>query len=147
MPSSPPHPPLPLAIPPPLFTSAGHVCRFFGYSLSYTALYIPMAILRLPTCTSSFYFFKGFYYFIFRERRREGEREGEKHQCVVASHAPDWGLACNQGMCQSRQGIKPGTLWSAGQHSYPLSHTSQTPFWCTGMTLQPTEPPGQGDIH
>ena len=23
---------------------------------------------------------------IFRERGREGEREGEKHQCVVASH-------------------------------------------------------------
>ena len=24
--------------------------------------------------------------FTFRERGREGEREGEKHQCVVASH-------------------------------------------------------------
>ena len=31
-------------------------------------------------------FFKRFYLFIFRERGREGEREGEKHQCVVASH-------------------------------------------------------------
>ena len=30
-------------------------------------------------------FFKRFYLFIFRERRKEGEREGEKHQCVVAS--------------------------------------------------------------
>ena len=40
--------------------------------------------------------FKG--YFIFRERGREGEREGEKHQCVVASHvAPRGDLACNPG--------------------------------------------------
>ena len=29
-----------------------------------------------------------------------GEREGEKHQCVVASHKPPTGdLACNPGMC------------------------------------------------
>ena len=45
-------------------------------------------------------FFLRFYFFIFRERRREGEREGEKHPCVVASHAPPAGdLACNPGMC------------------------------------------------
>ena len=31
---------------------------------------------------------------------REGEREGEKHPCVVASHTPSTGdLACNPGMC------------------------------------------------
>ena len=30
-------------------------------------------------------FFKRFYLFIFREKGREGEREGEKHQCVVGS--------------------------------------------------------------
>ena len=36
--------------------------------------------------------------FIFREGK--GEREGEKHQCVVASCMPPTGdLACNQGMC------------------------------------------------
>ena len=30
----------------------------------------------------------------------EGEREGEKHQCVVASGAaPTGDLACNPGMC------------------------------------------------
>ena len=45
--------------------------------------------------------FKGFIYlFIFRERGREGGREGEKHQCVVASHTPPTGdLARNPGMC------------------------------------------------
>ena len=36
-------------------------------------------------------FLKRFYLFIFRERRREGEREGEKHQCVVAFHTPSTG--------------------------------------------------------
>ena len=43
-------------------------------------------------------FFKDF--FIFRERGREVEREGEKHQCVVASNMPHTGdLAGNPGMC------------------------------------------------
>ena len=47
-------------------------------------------------------FFYGFlfYFFIFRQRGREGEKEGEKHQCVVASHVPPTGdLACKPGMC------------------------------------------------
>ena len=44
-------------------------------------------------------FFK-FYLFTFREKGREGEEEGEKHQCVVASHVPLTGdLARNPGMC------------------------------------------------
>ena len=43
--------------------------------------------------------FKRFIYlFIFREG--EGEKEGEKHQCVVASHAPpSENLPRNPGMC------------------------------------------------
>ena len=41
-----------------------------------------------------------FYLFIFRERGREGERKGEKHQCVVASCVlPTGDLARNPGMC------------------------------------------------
>ena len=45
-------------------------------------------------------FFKRFYLVIFREKGREGVREGEKHQCVVASHvAPTGYLARNPGMC------------------------------------------------
>ena len=43
---------LPQAIPPLLFTSMGHAYKFFGYSISYTVLYIPMASLYLPNCTS-----------------------------------------------------------------------------------------------
>ena len=45
-------------------------------------------------------FFKKIFIYFFRERGREGEREGEKHQCVVASREPPTGdLACNPGMC------------------------------------------------
>ena len=44
-----------------------------------------------------------YYYFIFKaflERGREGEREGGKHQCVVASRKPPTGdLTYNPGMC------------------------------------------------
>ena len=45
-------------------------------------------------------FFLRFYLFTFRQKERVGEREGEKHQCVVASHeSPTGDLACNPGMC------------------------------------------------
>ena len=38
-------------------------------------------------------------FYLFLERGREGEREGEKHPCVVASCAPPTGhLAHNPGM-------------------------------------------------
>ena len=37
---------------------------------------------------------------LFLERGKEGEREGDKQQCVVASPVPPTGdLACNLGMC------------------------------------------------
>ena len=40
------------------------------------------------------------YLFIFKDRGREGEREGKKHHRVVASHMPPTGdLARNPGMC------------------------------------------------
>ena len=44
-----------------------------------------------------FYLFIRFYLFAFRESSREGESEGEKHECVrdtvigCLSHAPYWG--------------------------------------------------------
>ena len=45
-------------------------------------------------------YFLIFYFFIFRQRGREGERDEEKHQCVVAFGAPPTGgLAYNPGMC------------------------------------------------
>ena len=75
-----------------------------------------------------FYFliscFKDFHLFIFRERGLEREREGQKHQCVVASHvAPTGDLACNPGICPD---------WESNWRSFgsqpalnPLSYTSQ----------------------
>ena len=46
-----------------------------------------------PTLQSfqAYIFKKGFYLFIFRESGREGERQGEKHQCMVASPVPPTG--------------------------------------------------------
>ena len=46
------------------------------------------------------WFLEKILFIYFRERAREEEREGEKHPCVVASHAPPTGdLACNPGTC------------------------------------------------
>ena len=65
--------------------------------------------------------FLRFSLFIFRERGREGEKEGEKYQCVVASHMASTGdLAHNPGMCPD---------WESNQRPYG-SHTD----------AQPTEP-------
>ena len=72
-----------------------------NHSPSHSILFLPfLSPLSLPV-----FFFLIFYLFIFRQRGRGGEREGEKHeeekhQCVVASHAPPTGdLAHNPGMC------------------------------------------------
>ena len=73
------------------------------------------------------FFKKDFYLFIFRERRRERERKGEKHQCareasIGASHTPlSRGPACNQACALT--GIEPAAPQSAGPHQ--LSHTCQ----------------------
>ena len=55
-------------------------------------------------------------FIILRERGKEGEREGRKHQCVVASCAPPTGdLVCNPSMCSDWDlnwqlfGSQPGT--------------------------------------
>ena len=71
----------------------------------------------------SFYFLR-FYLFIFRERGKEGEREGKKHQCVVASRAPPTGdLACNPGMCPDWE----WNLWPFGSQAGMQSSESHQP--------------------
>ena len=61
---------------------------------------------------------------MFRQRGREGERKGEKHQCVVASHAPLTGdLAYNPGMCPDWELNQQPFGSQAGTHR--LSHISQ----------------------
>ena len=57
------------------------------------------------------------------ELGREGEREGEKHQCVAASCMPHTGdLAHNPSMCPENQTGDPLLHIPALN---PLSHTSQ----------------------
>ena len=83
--------------------------------------------------------------FIFRERRREGEREGEKHQCVVASHIPPTGdLACNAGICPDWEsnwrpfGLQTGTQFME-PHQPGLIETFLTPHftWLISILLPP----------
>ena len=73
---------------------------------------------------------KDVHLFIFRERGKEGEREGEKHQRVVASHAPPaWDLACNPGMCPDWElnpppfGLQAGTQPTEPHQAGRLLHT------------------------
>ena len=57
---------------------------------------------------------------------REGEREGGKHQCVVACHVPCTGdLACNPGMCPD---------WESNQQ--PFGSQCTEPF----SPLEPHQP-------
>ena len=45
-------------------------------------------------------FLKKILFIYFLRQKKGGEREGEKHQCVVASHVPlTEDLACNPGLC------------------------------------------------
>ena len=82
---------------------------------------VPLLILENQS-PKRLFFFK--ILFICFQRVREGEREGEKYQCAVASHTPPTGdLACNPGMCPD---------WESNQRPFgsqptlnPLSHTSQ----------------------
>ena len=63
------------------------------------------------------YFFKDFIY-IFLEVGREGQKEGEKHQCVVASHMPPTGgLACNSGTCPD---------WKSNQQPFGSQASTQS---------------------
>ena len=73
---------------------------------------------------SRIFFFLRFYLFISRQRRREGEREGEKHQCVVASCTPFTGDPdSNPGMCLDWE---PNRNHLVCRHALsPVSHTSQ----------------------
>ena len=64
--------------------------------------------------------FKRLYLFLFRERRREGERQGEKHRCerhrsVASCVRPDWRLNPHPRRAP-RLRIKPATFRFVGQH-------------------------------
>ena len=95
----------------------------------------PSPIVSCPILLTlfSFFLFWRFYLFIFRERGKEGER-GEKHQCVVASHAPPTGdLACNPCVCPNWElnwrpfGSQDGTQ-STEPHQPGLFYFSSCPL-------------------
>ena len=76
--------------------------------------------------------------FIFRQRRREGEREGEKHQCVVASHTPPTGdLARNPGMCPDWESNRRPFGSQAGAQSAEPHHPGLYLFMI--VNLQPLQ--------
>ena len=69
-------------------------------------------------------FFKRFYLFIFRQRGRELEREGERYQCVVASRTPPTEvLAHNPGMCLTGKWTSDPLVHRPALN--PLSYTRQ----------------------
>ena len=65
-------------------------------------------------------FFKDFIY-LFLETGKEGEKEGEKHQCVVASStSPTGDLARNPGMCPAwESNLRPFGSWAGVQSTEP----------------------------
>ena len=70
------------------------------------------------------FFIKDFYLLICGERNREGEREGEKHQYMVASHPPPTGEpAHNPGKCPDWESNRQ--LFGSQPSPNPLSYTSQ----------------------
>ena len=81
------------------------------------------------------FFKKRFHLFIFREKGRQGEREGEKHQCVVASRMPTAGnLASSPGMYPDRNHTRDPLVHRLALN--PLSHTNKDHFlihFCTNM--------------
>ena len=75
-----------------LFLESESILTDIGHLISY---YIQLCILIL--------FLNDFIY-LFLDTGREGERQEEKHQCVVASLVPPtWDLDCNPGMCPDRE--------------------------------------------
>ena len=64
------------------------------------------------------YLFIRFYLYIFRERGREGKREGEKYQCVAASYTPPTGdPAPNPSMCPD---------WESNQQPFGTQASTQS---------------------
>ena len=90
---------------------------------TYFILYNTWIGLFLPHCTKfNIFFFK--ILFIFRQRGREGERDGEKHQCVVASCTSLLGIWSATQAC-ALTGNRTGNPLVCRPALNPLSHTSQ----------------------
>ena len=81
--------------------------------------------MGLISISASFYFIQILFIY-FRQRGREGEKEGEKHQCVVASHVPPTGdLTWLTAQASTLTGNPTGDPLVCRLALNPLSHTSQ----------------------
>ena len=80
----------------------------FLYFPLYTKCFIQVSCL--PSSFSFLFLKKYFIYLFCKGRRRKGEREGEKHQCVIASGKPPNGVPGQQPRHLPWWGIDPATL-------------------------------------
>ena len=100
------------------------------FKIEYTCIYGRFPFLKVLVCFLSL-FFKRFYLFIylFLERGRQGESEGEKHQCVVASCVSPTGyVAHNPGMCPDCELNRRLFGLQAGAQSTEAHQPGQIPF-------------------
>ena len=95
----------------------------------------------------SFLLLKKILFTFFLERRREGEREGEKHQCVVAFHAlPTGDLAGNLGVCPdwelnwrssgSQASAQSTEVHQPGQQAFSMSSPMPSGIYLLTTSLQ-----------
>ena len=87
--------------------------------------------------------------FIFRERGRERERDGEKHQCVVAFHTPPTGdLVHNPGMCPDWESNQwPCALQSGAQSTEPHQSGISVLFFSNSICSLCVSVPHFGNYH
>ena len=95
---------------------------------------LPFLHVLASTCCLFIYFSK--ILFIFRERGKEGEKEGEEHQRVVASHVPPtWDLAHKPSMCPDWESNR----WPFGSQARTHSTEPHQPglliYWCEPFWL------------
>ena len=102
---------------PPLLPPSAQYPHFLQQSASFSSCpwVVHVSSLASHFLYYSFLFLK--YLFLFRERVREGEREGEKHQSVASCMPPTGDLACNPGMCLDQESSQQPFSSQAGAQS------------------------------
>ena len=133
-----------------------HLCTPFFIKLSSLFSSLSHHAIQFPLWDHFFFFFLRFYVFIFRDRGREEEREGEKHLLVASHTRRNWGLIPQPrhvpwpgikaeafrfvGQCPTKPRL-PGFFYSLFRCSYYLgcSYVS-LPFACFSFLPHPPLP-------